>query len=118
MKSESLQKKAVANSSTFKKVVIRICIILMVGSTLWVYIVYMFAPKQDNAAENVNLESEIVEILPENIDSENPDDSQAPIVISQDEELDEMDQTLEVQLENWEKETITLWDLSDSLQIN
>jgi hypothetical protein len=43
--------------------------------------------------------------LPE-IDSENPDDTQAPILITEDGEVNEMDQMVEVQLENGETELV------------
>ena len=44
-------------------------------------------------------------ILPE-IDSENPENSQAPIMVTEDGEIDEMDQMVEVQLENGETELV------------
>ena len=85
----------------------------------------MIAPNQTPAEntweEGGNIEeswSEIVtEILPE-IDSENPENTSAPILVTENGELDEMDQTVEVQLENWETELVRLWDLSDAIQIN
>ena len=64
--------------------------------------------------ENVAEESQI--ILPE-IDSENPESTEAPILITEDGEIDEMDQTFEVQLENGETELVRQWDLWDSIQI-
>lgn len=84
----------------------------------------MFAPEQ-TAVENTwetegNVEetvSEVVEILPE-IDSENPDSTEAPILVTEEGEVDEMDQMVEVQLENWEIELVRLWDLNDSVQID
>ena len=56
-------------------------------------------------------------ILPE-IDPENPEDSGSPIVVTEDGEVDEMDQTFEVQLENGETEIVRQWDLWDSIQID
>lgn len=83
----------------------------------------MFAPQQ--SAENiewaeVNVEENvewITEILPE-INPENPENTSAPILVTENGEVDEMDQTVEVTLENWETELIRLWDLTDAVQIN
>ena len=78
----------------------------------------MFAPKQEVGEEISEVENEVVEILPEDIDEENPELSQAPIVIPQEDENNEMNEPFEVELENGETEMITLGDLSDSLQVN
>jgi hypothetical protein len=91
----------------------------------------MFAP--ETPAENVEwtgnevaVENEweevaeweiVTEILPE-LDAENPEDTEAPILITEDWEVDEMDQMVEVQLENGETELVRLWDLTDAVQIN
>ena len=107
------------------RIFIRICVLAMVISLVWVYVVYMFAPEQTPVDEiewtEVYVEeswSEVVtEILPE-IDAENPENTSAPILVTEDGEVDEMDQTVEVQLENWETELVRLWDLTDAVQIN
>lgn len=105
------------------RIFIRICVVAMVVSLVWVYVVYMFAPEQTQQASTewteINVEenwSEIV-ILPE-LDSENPESTDAPILVTEDGEVDIMDQTVEVQLENWETEFVRLWDLNDAVQIN
>lgn len=83
----------------------------------------MFAPKTVDEVEENNVASEVdnwaedVEILPE-IDSENPDGTQAPILMAEEWEVNEMDEIIPVQLENGETEYIRLWDLWDSIQIN
>jgi len=64
----------------------------------------------ENSATEENL------ILPE-IDPENPENTEAPIIVTEDGEVDEMDQTFEVQLENWETEIVRQWDLWDAIQI-
>lgn len=113
------------------RIFIRICVVAMVVSLVWVYVVYMFAP--ETPAENVEwtgnevaVENEweevaewevVTEILPE-LDAENPEDTEAPILITEDWEVDEMDQMVEVQLENGETELVRLWDLTDAVQIN
>ena len=113
------------------RIFIRICVIFMTVSLIWVYVVYMFAPTQEAweetwtdvdtwSVENVGWENTIEEsqvILPE-IDSENPENTQAPILVTEEGEVNEMDQMVEVQLENWETELVRQWDLWDAIQIN
>lgn len=81
----------------------------------------MFSPSQEVGESvewtDVNTWSEEILILPE-IDPENPDSMNAPIVVSEDEENDEMDQTIEVQLENGKTEMVRQWDLWDSIQVD
>ena len=103
------------------RIVIWICVIFMVVSLIWVYVVYMFSPSQEVGESvewtDVTTWSEEVLVLPE-IDPENPESTDAPILVSEDGEVDEMDQTFEVQLENGETEVVRQWDLSDVIQIN
>ena len=107
------------------RIFIRICVLAMVISLVWVYVVYMFAPKQ-TPVENTEWteiyveetsEETVTEILPE-IDAENPENTSAPILVTEEGEVNEMDQTVEVTLENWETELVRLGDLNDSVQIN
>ena len=117
------------------RIFIRICVVFMAISLIWVYVVYMFTPAQeaweDNVSENTWDIQEVVldeenpawntqisdEVITD-IDSENPENTQAPIVVTEDGEIDEMDQTFEVQLENWETEIVRQWDFWDAIQIN
>jgi len=113
------------------RIFIRICVIFMAVSLIWVYVVYMFAPTQEAweetwtdvdtwSIENVSWENTTQEsqvILPE-IDSENPENTQAPILVTEEGEVNEMDQMVEVQLENGETELVRQWDLWDAIQIN
>jgi hypothetical protein len=39
-------------------------------------------------------------------------------LVTEDGEIDDMDQIIEVQLENGETEFVRLWDLGESIQIN
>lgn len=103
------------------RIVIWICVVFMVVSLIWVYIVYMFSPNQE-AWENVEWTdvitwSEEVLVLPE-INPDEPESTSAPIVVSEDEENGEMDETVQVQLENGETEEVRQWDLWDAIQIN
>ena len=118
------------------RIFIRICVVFMAVSLIWVYVVYMFAPTQE-AWENTqwieidtwsveivawtddNWDNSTVEenlILPE-IDSENPENTEAPILVTEDGEVDELDQMVEVQLENGETELVRQWDLWDAISI-
>jgi len=113
------------------RIFIRICVVFMTVSLIWVYVVYMFAPTQEAweetwtdvdtwSIENVSWENTTQEsqvILPE-IDSENPENTQAPILVTEEGEVNEMDQMVEVQLENGETELVRQWDLWDAIQIN
>ena len=85
----------------------------------------MFSPNQEAgdtewvdtwSVENLSGSEEIL-VLPE-IDPENPESTDAPILVTEDGEADEMDQTFEVQLENGETEVVRQGDLSDVIQIN
>ena len=94
----------------------------------------MFAPTQEAWEDNnidedtwdtqvitwdeISWNTEVInEILPE-INPENPEESAAPILVTEDGEVNEMDQTVEVQLENGETELVRQWDLWDAIQIN
>ena len=59
----------------------------------------------------------IEEILPE-VNPDEPENTGAPILITEDWEVNEMDQIVEVQLENGETELVRQWDLWDSIEIN
>ena len=105
------------------RIFIRICVVAMVVSLVWVYVAYMFTPttpsdevEWTNVVENVN-EGEVSEILPE-LNPENPEETDAPILVTEDGEVDEMDKMVEVQLENGETESVRLWDLNDVVQID
>ncbi len=97
----------------------------MTISLIWVYVVYMFSPKQEAGEDNIidtwdlqviTWDVQIEEILPE-VYPEEPENTEAPILMTEDGEIDEMDQTIEVQLENGETEIVRQWDLWDAIQI-
>ena len=115
------------------RIFIRICVVFMTVSLIWVYVVYMFAPTQEawednNTGENiwdvqaidlgeVSVDAQDVdEFIPE-LDPENPENTDAPILVTEDGEVDELDQMVEVQLENGETELVRQWDLWDAIQI-
>ena len=95
------------------RIFIRICVVFMTVSLIGVYVVYMFAPTQEawednNVSENtwdvqtidlgeVSVDAQAVdEIIPE-LDPENPENTDAPILVTEDGEVDELDQMVEVQ---------------------
>ena len=115
------------------RIFIRICVVFMTVSLIGVYVVYMFAPTQEawedsNVSENTwdvqtidlgeaSVDAQAVdEIIPE-LDPENPENTDAPILVTEDGEVDELDQMVEVQLENGETELVRQWDLWDAIQI-
>ena len=118
------------------RIFIRICVVFMAISLIWVYVVYMFAPTQEAGEDNWTFENtgdtqnevenlqvitwdvEIVdEILPE-INPDEPENTEAPILVTEDGEIDELDQTIEVQLENWQTEVVRQWDLWTDITID
>ena len=123
------------------RIFIRICVFFMALSLIWVYVTYMFAPSQEAGEDNqeIDIETWSVEelnwavdeltedngwtteetqiVLPE-VNPDEPENTEAPILITEDWEVNEMDQVVEVQLENWESELIRQWDLWDSIQID
>ena len=109
------------------RIVIWICVVFMTISLIWVYVVYMFSPTQQAGEENgintwdlleITWDVQIVdEILPE-VNPDEPENTEAPILITEDGEINEMDQTIEVQLQNGETELVRQWDLWDAIEIN
>ncbi len=108
------------------RIIIRICVVFMAISLIWVYVVYMFSPAQEAGEENgintwdlqvITWDVQVEEILPE-VNPDEPGQSAAPILVTEEWEIDEMDQTIEVQLENGETELVRQWDLWDAIEIN
>ena len=102
------------------RIFIRICVVAMVVSLVWVYVVYMIAPQQPvEETGEVNTENtEVTNVIMPEINPDNPEESWAPILVTEEWEINEMDQTVEVELENWQTELVRLWDLTDAVQIN
>ncbi len=114
------------------RIFIWICVVFMALSLIWVYVVYMFTP-QEQAGENNDwivtyswtdvevstwVNSEDLILMPSDINPENPEETAAPILVTEDGEVDEMNQMVEVQLANWETELVRQWDLWDAITIN
>ena len=115
------------------RIFIRICVVFMtISLVIWGSAIYMFSTTHEAGEDTENIDTWTVEeqawdnslsteeeqiILPE-IDAENPENSEAPILITEEWEIDEMDQTFEVQLENGETEVVRQWDLWDAIEIN
>lgn len=121
------------------RIFIWICVFAMVISLVWVYVVYMFAPTQE-PVEDINNEEQQIENVEneenteentENIDKnteletndenieniENSENEDNFNLVTEDWEIEEIDQTTEVQLENGETELVRLGDLWDSIKI-
>lgn len=74
------------------RIFIRICVVFMVVSLVWAYVVYMFAPATEQPVESITQDSESwdnVDIIIPEIDPEDPESSASPIVITHDEEEQE-----------------------------
>ena len=115
------------------RIVIWVCVIAMVISLIWVYVVYMFAPTENAVEESINenQQEDIVsndtenseenielEINDENTENVENTDNEEFNLVTEDWEVEEMDETIEVQLENGETELVRLGDLSDAIQID
>ena len=109
------------------RILIRVCVVFMTVSLIWVYVAYMFAPKQEAGENNavdtwdymeISWDVQVIEeILPE-VNPDEPENTAAPILITEDGEVDEMNQMVEVQLENGETELVRQWDLWGDIIIN
>ena len=102
------------------RIFIRICVVAMVVSLVGVYVVYMIAPQQPvEEIDEINAENtEVTDVIIPELNPDNPEESWAPILVTEEWEINEMDQTVEVELENWQTELVRLWDLTDAVQIN
>ena len=108
------------------RIFIRICVVFMALSLILVYVVYMIPAQQlgeENSVDTWDIQEitwdvQIIdEILPE-VNPDEPENTNAPILITEDWEIDEMNQMVEVQLENGETELVRQRDLWDAIQIN
>lgn len=120
------------------RIFIWICVVAMVISLIWVYVVYMFAPaqtetenidngdvQQENLVDNTEeINSEVKEFSEESSEEivgeieEVNEDTEDFSLVTEDWEVEEVDKTTEVQLENGETELVRLGDLWDSIEIN
>lgn len=107
------------------KIFIRITVALFLLSTgLW-FILYFWSPKteiqdenQVNLWEYIDLEKKDV-ILPNGeVDVNNPENTNAQVIVTEKENISEMDKVVEVPLEDWSLDNPTVADFSDSLQLS
>jgi hypothetical protein len=116
---------AMANSNV-KKIIIRIIVILFLVSSGLTFVLYLMAPSPAPQQENqtVNIEEYIdvdttdVVIPSEEIDVDNPENNDIQVVVTENEDQNEMNQTVEVPLEDGTTDTPTLGDFSESLQLS
>jgi preprotein translocase subunit SecF len=114
-------------SSTTKKVIIWIIVGLFLITTGLTFVLYLTAPTQIPVDENVptdieeyvNLEQNVNIVTPqEEVNVDTPEENDIQVVVTENENQNEMTQTVEVPLENGEVDTPTVGDFSDSLQLS
>lgn len=113
-------------TSRAKKIIIRVIVILFLASSGLTFVLYLMAPSETPQPEdqNVNIE-EFIDVnttdvvIPNNeeIDVDNPENNDVQVVVTENDNQNEMDQTVEIDLGNGELDTPTLGDFSDSLQL-
>ena len=76
------------------RIFIRICVVFMALSLIWVYVVYMFSPTTSNENPDTWTDIQIdtqwddYELIMPEINPDDPESTAAPIVITEDEELE------------------------------
>lgn len=114
-----------ATSST-KKIIIRVIVALFLLSSGLTFVLYFTAPSQPPVDENVptNVEEyvniddvNLVTLTDGEINVDNPEDNDLQIIVTEDEDKDEMDQTVEVAFPDGSVDTPTVGDFSDSLEL-
>ncbi len=111
--------------SRAKKIIIWIIVILFILSTgLTSFVLYFTNPKvpQDeptniNLEEYVDLEKTDVVVPNGEVDVNHPETTETQIVVTEKENVSEMDQVVEVPMENGQIDTPTVADFTDNLQL-
>ena len=110
--------------SRAKKIIIWIIVILFILSTGLSFVLYFTAPKvpQDeptniNLEEYVDLEKTDVVVPNGEVDINHPETTETQIVVTEKENVSEMDQVVEVPMENGQIDTPTVADFTDNLQL-
>jgi len=112
-------------TSTTKKVIIRVIVILFLISSGLTFVLYLMAPSEQPSDDSqpINLEEyldlEAVDLIfpsNEDIDVNNPENNDIQIIITENEDQDEMSQVLEIDMGDGAIDTPTVGDFSDSLQ--
>ncbi|MDR0370140.1 MAG: hypothetical protein LBH96_06750 [Candidatus Peribacteria bacterium] len=115
-------------NSKAKKIIIRIIVILFLISSGLTFVLYLMAPsdqpiQDDNQSVNIEeyIDLETTEVIipnNENIDVNNPEDNEVQVVVTEDENQDEMSETVEVLLDDGTIDTPTVGDFTDTLQLS
>jgi uncharacterized protein YpmB len=115
-------------STRTKKIIIWTIVILFLISSGLTFVLYLMAPtvsQSDNEAispleEYVDLEEnvEVVNSTNEEINVDVPQDNDLQVVVSENEEVNEMDRPVNVALPDGRIDTPTVGDFSDSLQLS
>ena len=110
-----------------KKIIIWVIVILFLASSGLTFILYLTAPAQLPADDLVptNLEQyididnvNVISTSNEEINVNNPEENDIQVVITEDENQNEMNETVEVLLEDGSIDRATVGDFSDSLQLS
>lgn len=113
-------------SSTTKKIIIWIIVILFIITSGLTFILYFIPSNNENPENNneevdlnqyVDIENTQVVVPSEEIDINHPENSNAQVIVTEKENVTEMDKVIEVSMENGKIDNPTLGDFSDSLQL-
>ena len=110
-----------------KKIIIRVIVILFLASSGLTFVLYITAPSQvpeneivpTNLEEYINLENvEVVTTSNEEINVDNPEDNNIQVVVTEDENQNEMDVMVDVPMEDGTIDHPTVADFTDNLQLS
>jgi hypothetical protein len=113
-------------STTAKKIIIRVIVALFLIISGLAFVPYLLPASTPTIPEDITadletyLDTEITDIVVASNETPNvntPEENDIQVVVTEKENQNEMEQTVEVLLENGEIDTPTLGDFSDSLQL-
>ncbi|MDR0368996.1 MAG: hypothetical protein LBH96_00175 [Candidatus Peribacteria bacterium] len=111
---------------TTKKIIIRIIVVLFLISSGLTFVLYLIAPSQPPIDENgatdveeyINLDNvNLVTPVDSEINVDTPEENNLQVVVTEDENQNEMSETIEIPLDDGSVDTPTKGDFSDSLQL-
>ncbi|MDR2189885.1 MAG: hypothetical protein LBP53_01525 [Candidatus Peribacteria bacterium] len=114
-------------NSTTKKILIRIIVALFLLISGLAFVPYLITPSttptvpEDVPTDLKEYETENIDVVvPSNepINVNAPEENNLQVIVTEKDNQNEMDQTVEIPLENGEIDTPTLGDFSDSLQLS
>ncbi|MDR0651224.1 MAG: hypothetical protein LBG59_07710 [Candidatus Peribacteria bacterium] len=115
-------------STTAKKIIIRVIVALFLMISGLAFVPYLLpsssapiVPEDTTVDLETYLDTETTDIVVPSNETPNvntPGENDIQVVVTEKEDQNEMDQTIEVLLENGEMDTPTVGDFSDSLQLS